>query len=84
MASNLAEYTDSGTDTPTTDQDDSGAASHGTVPVEDDSQRPDDCECLDEYILDDPKPCWACCREGFDTPNPHPENTDSESGTGAS
>jgi len=33
--------------------------------------RPDDCQCLSEYIDDDPLACWACCREGFDSPNPN-------------
>jgi hypothetical protein len=36
-----------------------------------DDQRPDDCQCLSEYFGDDPLPCWACCREGFEEPNPH-------------
>lgn len=35
--------------------------------------RPDDCQCLAEYIDADPLPCWACCREGFEVPNPHVE-----------
>jgi hypothetical protein len=33
--------------------------------------RPDDCQCLSEYVTDDPLACWACCREGFETPNPN-------------
>ena len=36
-----------------------------------DGGRPDDCQCLSEYVTDEPIPCWACCREGFETPNPH-------------
>jgi hypothetical protein len=33
--------------------------------------RPDDCDCLDSYITDDPLACWACVREGFEEPNPN-------------
>lgn len=36
-----------------------------------DGDRPDECQCLGEYTADDPLACWACYREGFETPNPH-------------
>jgi hypothetical protein len=33
--------------------------------------RPEDCECLGDHTDDDPLPCWACYRDGFETPNPN-------------
>jgi hypothetical protein len=31
------------------------------------NERPDDCECIEIGDL----PCWPCCTDGFEEPNPH-------------
>lgn len=36
--------------------------------------RPDDCECLSDHTSDDRLPCFACYSEGFDVPNPSPDD----------
>jgi len=37
------------------------------------TERPEDCDCLLNLAPSD-LPCWPCCREGFDAPNPKPPN----------
>jgi hypothetical protein len=39
--------------------------------IDEGDDRPDDCQCLAEYTDNDALACWACYREGFDSPNPN-------------
>ncbi|AFH22142.1 hypothetical protein OSG_eHP18_00160 [environmental Halophage eHP-18] len=57
-------------DRPTVDDDLSTASQQ--VATDGGNDRPVDCECMDEYVDDDPLPCFPCVRDGFDVVNPSP------------
>lgn len=57
-------------DRPTVDDDLSTASQQ--VATDGGTDRPVDCECMDEYVDDDPLPCFPCVRDGFDVVNPSP------------
>jgi len=59
-------------DRPTVDDDLSTASAAQQVATDGGNDRPVDCECMDEYVDDDPLPCFPCVRDGFDVVNPNP------------
>jgi len=69
----LGEHVDSGPEVVATDGGIIEAGDGAEILEADDGgdDRPDDCDCLNSHITDDPLACWACVREGFEEPNPN-------------